>query len=87
MPTIHKYPLMIQDRQIVEISTGAELLSVQMQEGIPCLWALVEPHQMPAPMEIFIFGTGQPVYVPGLVFIDTFQIPEQGLVFHVFRRA
>ena len=41
MLTIWKYGLSITDWQDLEMPKGACLLDVQMQNGIPCLWALV----------------------------------------------
>lgn len=60
MMTVYKYPLLILDEQEVEIPNGADLLTVQMQNGKPCLWALVETQSPPVKRKILIRGTGHP---------------------------
>lgn len=41
--TIWKFPLLVQSEQHIEIPQTHEYLSVQMQAGKPCLWAIVDP--------------------------------------------
>ena len=84
--TIWKFELIIGDSQEVKMPKGSEILSVQMQNGIPCLWALVIPDEKRTEIKkIETFGTGHPMmYDLGIVrlFIGTYQV--KGLVFHVF---
>jgi hypothetical protein len=84
--TIWKYELKIDDLQNVIMPIGAEILSVQMQNETPCLWALVNPDEKDTDARyIETFGTGHPVaYDMGGTreFIGTYQ--TRGLVFHVF---
>jgi hypothetical protein len=84
--TIWKYELKIDDLQNVIMPIGAEILSVQMQNETPCLWALVNPDEKDTDTRyIETFGTGHPVaYDMGSTreFIGTYQ--TRGLVFHVF---
>jgi hypothetical protein len=84
--TIWKYELKIDDLQNVIMPVGAEILSVQMQNETPCLWALVNPDEKDTDARyIETFGTGHPVaYDMGGTreFIGTYQ--TRGLVFHVF---
>lgn len=40
--TIWKFPLLITPLQTVRLSCGSQLLTVDVQDGIPCLWAIVE---------------------------------------------
>ncbi len=42
MKRVYKYPLRVNDRQIVKLPKGAEILSVQIQRGDICLWALID---------------------------------------------
>lgn len=83
MPTIWKYDLEIDDRQIVEMPEGAELLSVQMQRDRLRLWALVDPIAHKVAHNIIVHGTGHPVGDVGL-FIGTVQTHGGQLVWHVF---
>lgn len=41
--TIYKYPLDVTDVQEIKLPVGAEILTVQAQNGTLCLWALVDP--------------------------------------------
>ena len=65
---------------------GAEILTVQTQGQIPCLWALVDPE---APTELRIielYGTGDPFHEGSKPrkYIGTCQIKGGESVFHVF---
>lgn len=79
---IWKYTLQMQDLQTLTIPVGAKLLSLQMQEGKPQLWALVDEASPCEPRRITVYGTGQPIHNDPGVFIGTFQYGEY--VFHVF---
>jgi hypothetical protein len=86
--TIWKFPLVIDDRQVVNIPTYGEILSVQVQNGTPCIWVLVNPEEEPEPRHFEIFGTGNPFPVDvgsDRRFIGTFQ--ENGFVWHLFERV
>lgn len=80
---IWKYTLAITDVQKLSVPPGAKFLDVQMQEGVPQLWALVDEKNYDAVTRtIAIYGTGHPMpNLPG-EYIATFQMGE--LVFHVF---
>lgn len=65
----------------------AQILTVQVQHGVPCLWALVTPDNEPSTRVIEIFGTGHPVNENmsiERVYIGTFQLRDGALVFHAF---
>jgi len=40
MKTIYKYPVEIKDKIRVSMPIDAEILCVQVQYDIPCIWAL-----------------------------------------------
>lgn len=83
---IWKYPLEITDSQPVPMPTGARILTVQVQHGQPCLWALVDPTRASKYREIRMVGTGHPA--DGLTnYIGTFQADGGALVFHVFEAS
>lgn len=81
MKTIWKFLLRINDRQVVVLPHGAQMLTIQMQGHHPCLWALVDPSRPPQQRGIQMYGTGHPATDAG-VYIATFQTGP--LVFHVF---
>lgn len=58
MKTIWKYELQIIDRQEIDMPVGAEVLHVAEQNGVLCMWAVVEPDNVKAPSTILIRGTG-----------------------------
>lgn len=84
MKTIHKYTLDITGRQEIEMPIGAEILTLQVQRGIPVFWAKV---QSDAATEKRIFKTiltGHSIEELGKSnYIGTYQINEDR-VFHVF---
>lgn len=86
MKRVYKYPLDIQDEVVVIMPKGARVLSIQVQNGRPCLWAAVDPREMTLEERRFrIAGTGHPIQddvVDG--FIGTIQLYDGKLVFHVF---
>lgn len=80
--TIYKYEL--PDDLILEMPKGAEVLTVQMQRGSPCLWARVDPEEQVEKRKFVIHGTGHPVPSSTGKYIATFQVDDETLVFHVF---
>jgi hypothetical protein len=85
MTTIWKYELKITFfPQIIPMPEDAKILSVQVQDGIPQLWALVNPDNRLMSQEILTIGTGHHIEIhPNfLKHIDTYQL--NGLVFHIF---
>jgi hypothetical protein len=57
MKTIYKYPLNSHDCTL-QLPKGAEILTVQLQNQIPTLWALVNPMTVTEERHICIVGTG-----------------------------
>lgn len=82
--TIYKFPLQIDDAQNVTMPQGAEPLCVQLQDGMPCLWATVDPKAAQVQRRIFIRGTGHPLTGSEGRYIGTFQMRGGALVFHAF---
>lgn len=88
MKTIWKYQLEIIDSQMIPMPYGAEMLSVQLQNGYPCLWVLVETKNRKVPIWIHTYEIGHEIQDHiNLEYISTYQIIEKGLVFHVFERV
>jgi len=87
MRVIYKYPFSIADAFTLRLPVGAKILSVQLQDGQPTLWAMVDPRE-PATWirEFRVFWTGRFVPdatdYPPLVFLATIQM--NGLVWHLF---
>ena len=84
MKTIWKYKLQVIDKQEIEMPDNAELLTVQVQRGVPCLWVKVDPNIPTRTYGIATYGTGHPIHQDNQKYIDTYIIDEGALVFHVF---
>lgn len=93
--TIWKYPLAVEDYQQIEMPSGAEILHAHMNQGQPCIWALVNDS---APMVLrgfYMHGTGHAVSINAGRYIGTVHMDNTGggvlsslfpatLVFHIF---
>jgi hypothetical protein len=86
MRTIWKFKLQTTDEQELLMPEGSEILTVQIQDGEPCLWAMIEnTESKPEKRLIEIFGTGNPINSHGpREYIGTYQLGGGALVFHVF---
>lgn len=83
MQTIWKYQVEFNDLFQVSMPKSAEVLSVQIQNGAPVMWAIVNPDEEKRIRTFRLSRTGHPISGK-LIFIDTFQIEDEGLVFHLF---
>jgi hypothetical protein len=100
MRVVYKYPLrddtaVFADWYTVEMPTGAQVLTVQLQRGEPMLWALVDPREKKTVGRRFrLAGTGQPLGedpkggVSGAVrYVATFQLLGGEIVLHLFEEV
>ncbi len=82
---IWKFPLELADVQEVEMPSGAQLLSVDSQQGTLCLWAMVDLDSGTKERHVIdILGTGNPIESHHRSFIGTVQMGT--LVWHIFQR-
>lgn len=82
---VYKYPIpQLGDWVSVTMPEGAEPLCVQMQQGVPCIWARVTIGRPPAIQHFRIAGTGHDLGSNVGRYVGTFQVHEGALVFHVF---
>jgi hypothetical protein len=87
MKTIWKFPLQVTDSQDINVPIGAKILSLQMQAGVPCIWALVDPKAGTYPMTIVMYGTGHEIHdMNSLHYLGSFQLYAGALVFHAFQQ-
>lgn len=82
MRTIWKFPLDITDRQKVEMPKFATLLSVQLQNGVACLWVEVDSEQPKERRTFAIYGTGNPIPNNPGEYVGTFQ--QGPFVWHLY---
>jgi len=88
MKVIHKFPIEMANAQLISMPLESEILSVDIQNNIICLWALCsygacKMHER----KILIFGTGSNTSdLDSFVrFIGTVQL--NGFVWHIFERT
>ncbi len=85
MKTIYKYPLVVADKQTIEISDDFQMCCIQTQHENPCLWIGVNTEAQKTKVIIRMFGTGHEIPSDiDLEYIGTFQLNYGELVFHVF---
>lgn len=87
MKVIWKYAVKMQDEQEIEMPKNAKMLTVQVQNDVPCIWALVDPNETKELVKFRIVGTGnefEDAMVMDSRYIGTFQLPLHSLVFHLF---
>lgn len=84
MLTVWKYNIeQVGDPFLLELPKGARPLSVQVQEGVPRMWALVDPSQSHVQRQFQVTGAG--LVVPdGATYIGTFQTVQGRFVWHLF---
>lgn len=84
MKTIYKYLLNVDDMQTIRMPEGALILSVQCQQGQPCIWALIDTECAVGQRRFGLVGTGRPCAFEGHTHVGTFQLHDGELVFHLF---
>lgn len=84
MRKIYKYDLPVMDVAEVSLPAGAEILKIEAQRGMACLWALIDDLQRPEKRTFLIVGTGNPVPDEATkeTHVATFQ--QGPFVWHVF---
>lgn len=85
MKIIYKYEILKPKNTLsIKMPSGAKILSVQTQDNIPCISALVETDKPPALRFFKLCATGVPVNFAGdLPYIGTFNI-DGAMFFHLF---
>ena len=82
---IWKWPLSVADSQMVDMHRVRQLLTVQLQDGKPTLWAVINPFTVKQQVEIRCYGTGNGNPSPEDAYLGTVQI--NGFVWHFFERS
>lgn len=82
--TIWKFPLQTTDEQIINMPLVNRPLTVQVKNGTPCLWSVVDPSSEIIKVRVRIFGTGHSGDMDAMEYIGTYQLHDGALIFHVF---
>ena len=89
MLTIHKFPLDGNAEVNVLMMPGdADILCVDVQRGVPCVWARLDTRAPKREWRVRVYGTGHelPADVP-LHYIGTFLWVGGAEVYHVFNEV
>jgi len=86
MITVYKIPVVLKDTFTWDLPSGAQFLSLQMQDGDPQMWFRVDTRHPDRRLVFGVCGTGQvlPDAVASAPFLGTFQMEGGALVLHVF---
>jgi hypothetical protein len=83
MKKVWKFELTQSDNKI-SLPFISQFLSVKVQNGAICLWALVEDTNHIVDRRVLLIGTGHPVPEDGVSYIDTVLLHDDSLVLHAF---
>ena len=83
MKKVYKYMIVVDDINDVLIPKGAQILTVQTQNGTPFIWALVDTEAATTHRYLRLVGTGFPLPDLGK-YVGTFQQYNGSLVYHLF---
>lgn len=84
MRRVFKYTIPVQNEIEVMMPEQALVLSCQVQHNQPQIWAVVDDESPEIPHHFHMVGTGHPANHLEGAFIDTFQLNNGQLVFHLF---
>lgn len=84
MSSIFKYNLRVETTQVLKLPIGAEILSIQNQNGQLALWCLVPPSRGVENVHFLIYGTGESIPEIEKKYLDTVQVGPY--VWHVFKK-
>lgn len=87
MKAIWKYQFVAGDNISIRMPEGAIVLSVQTQNDVPCLWAIVETSACEVIRNFRCYGTGHKHNKIAGKFIGTFQMLNGTFVGHLFEEV
>lgn len=81
MQQIWKFPLEI-GANIIPMPVGARIVHAHMQNGVACLWALVDPSEPKVARSFHVAGTGWDVDGQRMQYVGT--VHGGAFVWHIF---
>ena len=90
MKVIHKFPLQITDYQEISMPVDCEVVLVENQFELPCIWAVVDTEQLFETRGFYMIGTG--IEIPeevqlNSVYLGTAILFQGSQVYHIFGRT
>ena len=90
MKVIYKYPLLLIDKQTVEIPVNTKIINVKNQHGLLVLYGIVDLEYIDEKenVTIYVVGTGhhkEDNFFEKLEFLDTVMFQSGTLMFHIFK--
>ena len=83
MKVVYKYPLELEDKQIVQIPSNSKIVHVGLDpNGILCLWAEIDRNENNIDWKIHIVGTGHERITNNMVHLGSLLTPP--FVWHVY---
>jgi len=79
---VWKFPVVVQRHIMIDMPSGATILSVGMQEGHLCFWAQVNPKAPLTTRRFLCVGTGDVMSADTPPFIGT--VFDRQFVWHIF---
>lgn len=73
-------------RSTVRMPECARVLSVQVIDGVPHVWALCDPKRKLVARTFDICGAGLPVQEGKNIYVGYFSLLEGSVIFHVFEK-
>lgn len=70
---IWKYELRGRGVSTRTMPIGARIVSLEIQNDIPCIWAIVEPGNPLQTREFCIVGTGWDIQIPNYTYVGMYQ--------------
>lgn len=80
---IWKSELGLTGNAVIQMPVGAELLDVQTQSGMPCLWFKCEPNLDKESRAFSYYGTGHNLPDNEGEYVGTFQMANGEMIFHL----
>lgn len=75
MARIWRFPLQIEQRQLVHVPAGAVFLDVSVgEDSQPCVYALIDPDAQAEPSVVTVVTTGEEFDPDGMTYLGTFKI-------------
>jgi hypothetical protein len=83
---VYKYQIVFGSRHTVSMPRGARILRFNNQDGVPCIWALVDPHEVAEERKFLLVNTGEPFNALGLTYVGSALFSGGSLVWHLFEK-